>query len=453
MNARGDKPNGPRGSLLLGSTLDFKSSPLEYVRYVSRAYGDVAHFKVAMQDWYLLTHPDDIWSVMTEQKDVFLKPKIARKLWTQFLGNGLLTAEGDDWRRMHLMMKPGMHTTRLRGYADTVVAYTHRAIDKWSDGERRDISRDMTELTLEIVCKTLFDADVSGDARAVGEAMTVLQKVILDAIYMPIPLPRWWPSEGNRSKVKAVDGIRAIVGRVIAERRASGEDRGDLLSEFVFARTEEGKGLSDQEIYDNAVTLFFAGHETSANALSWCWYLLSRNPQVVEKLRAEVDAVLGDRPATFDDLKALPYTEMVVKESLRRLCPVWVYMKEPIQDAIVGGYRIPKGGQVMISPGVTHMDERFWPNPEAFIPERFAHENIHKIPKGAYIPFSGGSRVCFGKSFAMMELRLVVATFAQRLDFGGVPADHRPEMLAELSMHPKGGLPFDVVLRPRNKVA
>ena len=215
---------------------------------------------------------------------------------------------------------------------------------------------------------------------------------------------------------------------------------------LIESRFENGDRLSDKEIHDQAVTLFFAGHETTANALTWCWYLLARHPEVVAKMRQEIDDVLGDRPARLADVRQLPYLDMVIKESMRILPPVWVFMKEPIRDTTLGGYHIPKGVQVMISPYVTQHDPRFWPEPETFRPERFSKANLSSIPRGAYIPFSGGNRVCFGKSFAMAEARLIIATMIRRMD-AHVPADYHPKKVAELSMHPKDGMPIDIIPR------
>ncbi len=437
---------GPSGSLLLGSTLSFKDSPLEFVQYIQRAYGDVARFRMAIGDWYLISHPDLIWEVLSKQQDVFLKPRVARRLWKPFLGNGLLTAEGAEWQRMHSMMRPAMHGGRLQAYAADMTAYTEQMVDSWTTGEERDAHVDMTGLTLRIVARCLFDTDVAGDAGLVGDAMELLQRTMVEHIHMPLPVPRWWPSQSNRRKIGAVEDIRGIVRRLIDERRASGEDHGDLLSMLIQARSEDGVGMNDQEVFDQAVTLFFAGHETSANALTWALYLLARHPEVTQRLQKELDDVLQGRRASASDLRELPYLDQVLKESMRILPPVWVYMKEPTRDVEIGGYLIPKGAQVMISPYVVQHDARWWPSPETFDPDRFHKDKIAAIPRGAYVPFSGGKRVCFGKSFAMMELRLVIATMLQMLT-PAVPVDHWPRKRAELSMHPEGGMPFIVVPR------
>lgn len=444
---------GPRGDWLLGSTLDFKDSPLEYANYVARAYGDVARMRIGTQQWYLLAHPEAVYDACVTQAHIFLKPSIARKLWRPFLGErSVLTSEGEVWKRQSRLMRPAFHRDRIDAYAEVMRAATDRMLDGWAPGERRNGHTDMMGLTLDIVAKTLFDADISGEARTFGAALEELQHVILDHLYMPLPIPRWWPSRKNRRKWGAIDTMRGIVQRVVDDRRSTGEDRGDLLSMLIAARDADGSGLSDDELLDQAMTLFFAGHETTANSLVWAWYALARHPEVTARLQADLDRVLGGRPCTVADLEQLPYLEQVVKESMRWIPSVWVFMKEPVEDTVLRGVRIPKGAQVMISPWVLHRDARWFPAPTRFDPERFTPENEKKIPRGAYLPFSGGSRVCMGKSFAMMEARIILATMLQRVD-AVVPADWEPQLFAELSLHPRGGLPIDVAPRVRRAAA
>lgn len=440
------RAGGPRGDLVLGSTLDFKENPLEFVQYVARAYGDVAKFRVLFSEWHLVNHPDLIWEIFSKQQDVFLKPRVAHRLWKPFLGNSLLTAEGDRWRRLHTLMKPAVHRARIQAYTQTMVDYTQRMLTHWEEGTQRDVHEDFTQLTLEIICKNMFGADVTGDASFVYDAMCQVQQTMVDHIHMPLPVPRWWPSDTNRKKVGAIDGMQQIVSRYIAERREDPTDHGDLLSMLVMARDEEGNGLDDAEIHDQSMTLFFAGHETTANTLTWTWFLLAKHPDVVDRLTAEIDAATGGAPPTLASLKDMPYLDMCLKESMRILPSVWVFMKEPVRDAQLGDYTIPKGAPVMISPYVTHRDPRFWERPQSFLPERFSKERIGRIPRGAYIPFSGGKRVCFGKSFALAEARLVLATMLQQVR-PRVPDGHMPAKVAELSMHPRGGMPVIVERR------
>jgi cytochrome P450 len=439
-------PPGPRGDLLLGSTLDFKDRPARFIRYVAQAYGDVTRFRVGPVHWYLLAHPEDIQDAMTRRADVFIKPAIARRLWDPFLGDGLLTAEGEAWKRLHTLVRPAFHRTRIHGYGDVMTAYTDRMIDGWTAGSRLDLDEAMVALTLEIVAKTLFDADIADGAETFGRAMDALQRQMVEHIHMPLPVPRWWPSAGNRRKVEAIDTIEGIVWGVIEARRASGEDRGDLLSMLLLSRDEDGNGLTDKEIRDQAMTLFFAGHETSAHQMTWAWYLLARNPHAAARLQREIDAVTGGSRLTVAHLKQLPYLEWTFLEAMRMQPSVWVFMKETTEDVEVRGYRIPKGSPVVISPWVTHHDARWFPSPETFDPERFSPERARSIPKGAYVPFSGGQRICLGKAFAMMEGQLVLGTMLQRLT-PAVPADYELAFTAELSMHPDGPLPIDAIFR------
>ncbi|TNE84866.1 MAG: cytochrome P450 [Deltaproteobacteria bacterium] len=447
-------PPGPRGDLLLGSTLDFKEHPLHYIKYLHDAYGDVVRFRVGPSYWYLIAHPDHIWDAMTRRADVFLKPQVAKRLWDKFLGDGLLTTEGDAWKRLHKLVMPAFHRKRIAAYSEVMTAFSHRMVDAWAAGERRDFDEDMVQLTLEIVAKTLFDADVQEGAEVVGEAMHVIQREMIEHIHMPVPVPRWWPSARNKRKLKAIADMEGVVREVIDARRASLEDHGDLLSMLLLAKDENGEGLNDREVRDQAMTIFFAGHETTAHAMTWMWYLLARHPKVTERLVADIDRVTGGEPMTLAHLKELPYLEQCVKESMRILPSVWVFMKEPTEDVEVGGFLIPKGSQVMISPYVTQHDARWFPSPETFDPDRFEKERAKSIPAGAYIPFSGGQRICLGKSFAMMEAQLVIGSLLQRV-VPSVPVDYKLSMKAELSNHPDGGMPVDIVFRdaPHEAVA
>jgi cytochrome P450 len=439
---------GPRGDFLLGSSLDFKDKPLKFIQYVASAYGDVSRFRVGPSYWYLITHPDDIHDAMTTRSNIFLKPKIAKRLWEKFLGNGLLTTEGAEWKRQHRLVLPAFHRQRIASYGDVMVAYTHRMIDRWTEGAQVDIDNEMVGLTLEIVAKTLFDADVRGEAKTVGNAMNVLNKEMLEHIHMPLPVPRWWPSARNKRKLAAIDDIESIVKTVITERRKSGEDRGDLLSMLLQTRDESNDQLSDKEVRDQMMTIFFAGHETTAHAMSWAWYLLAKHPKVTARLQADIAAVTGGDRLTVSHLAELPYLEQMVKEALRFLPSVWIFIKEPTEDVTIRGFHIPKGAPVLISPYLTHHDPRWYPSPETFDPDRFSKERVKEIPKGGYFPFSGGQRICIGKSFAMMEMRLILGSMLQRLQ-PEVDPDYELQAKAELSLHPEGPLPVQVTLRKK----
>jgi cytochrome P450 len=452
--AKGKTPPGPRGDLLLGSALDFKDKPLKFINYVANAYGDVSRFRVGPTYWYLITHPEDIHDAITKRRNIFLKPKIATRLWEKFLGDGLLTTEGDTWKRQHSLVLPAFHRQRIANYGEVMVNYTHRMMDRWTEGEQIDIDHEMVGLTLEIVAKTLFDADVRGEAKTVGNAMNILNKEMLEHIHMPLRVPKWWPSARNKRKLSAIEDIEKIVRDVIAERRESGEDRGDLLSMLLQTRDESNDQLNDTEIRDQMMTIFFAGHETTAHAMSWAWYLLAKHPEVTSRLQADIAKVTGGERLSVPHLSELPYLEQMVKESLRFLPSVWIFIKEPTEDVTVRGFHIPKGVPVLISPYVTHHDPRWYPSPETFDPDRFSKERIKEIPHGAYFPFSGGQRICIGKSFAMMEMRLILGSMLQRIQ-PTVDPSYELAAKAELSLHPEGPLPVEVKLRvtPPDNVA
>ena len=439
---------GPRGDFLLGSTLDFKERPLRFIRYMADAYGDVSRFRVGPTYWYLLNHPEDIRDAMTRKSHIFLKPEIAKRLWEKFLGDGLLTTEGETWKRQHDLVLPAFHRQRIEAYGKVMVDYTHRMLDQWEEGAELDIDSEFVTLTLEIVAKTLFDADVREGSAAVGEAMEILNKEMLEHIHQPIPVPRWWPSARNKRKLGAIQTIENIVRGLIDERRESGEDRGDLLSMLLLAKDENGDSLNDREIRDQAMTLIFAGHETTAHAMTWSWYLLANHPEIVARLQDDLDRVTGGERLTTKHLSELPYLEQMVHESMRILPSVWVFIKQPTEDVVYRDILIPKGATVLMSPYVTHHDARWFPSPETFDPDRFSKERVREIPKGAYFPFSGGQRICIGKSFALMEMRLILGSMLQR---------HTPTLkegyefsaVAELALHPDGPLPIKV--RPRNE--
>lgn len=451
-------PELPGGGLIAGHTMVFQEQPLDFTIAAAKAaeaHGDVACWRVGPYRWWLLNRPDLIWSVLVTEASKFHKPKLVKRLWRHFLGWGLLSLEDDEWKRHHRMVRPAFMKERIEAYAKTMVAYTNDMVAQWlsqppAPGEMME---EMTALTLRIVAQTLFAADVQGEAKRVGECMIVISDRLVEHINMPLPIPKWWPSKGNRAKHQAIVDMERVVLDVIADRRRTGEDHGDLLSSLVMARDESGGGLTDRELRDEAMTLFFAGHETTALALTWMWYLLAKHPEVTARMRAEIDAVAGPdpiaRPLDASDLPSLPYVDQVVKESMRRMTSVWSFMRAPAREPwpIPGTpYVIPTGDIIFISPYVTQNDARWFPDPERFDPDRFAPGAESKIPKGAYIPFAAGPRMCLGKNFAMMEARLVLATMVRHVD-PTVPEGYEPELLPQLALRAANGVPFSVVPR------
>ncbi|MGB1286828.1 MAG: cytochrome P450, partial [Aggregatilineales bacterium] len=295
--------------------------------------------------------------------------------------------------------------------------YTVDMLSTWQDGVTLDVNEEMMRLTLLIVAKTLFDADATADANRVAEVLDV----IMEASNAVDFLPNWIPTRAHLEQKRALNDLDDIVYGYINDRRASGEDKGDLLSMLLMAEDEDGERMTDKQVRDEAVTLYLAGHETTSNAMTWTWYLLQQNPDAEAQLHAELDTVLQGRTPTMADLRNLPYTEMVIKESMRLLPPVFGVGRTAIADVDIDGYTIPAGSGVVLHFYRTHRHEEFWENPEKFDPQRFNPENEKSIPRYAYMPFSSGPRVCIGNSFAMMEAELLLATIAQQYTLRRMP--------------------------------
>ena len=418
---------GPQETPFLGSLRQFRSNPLNFLVELANTYGPIARFNIFNTPIIMINDPDYIRQVLVTNNKIFLKSDLDIEVLRRFLGVGLLTSEGEYHRQQRRLIQPAFHMRRIAGYANTMVDYTERHIGQWQDGDVRDVSEEMMALTMFIVSKTLFDADMDdmqGMAAAVGEAIHILQQVTNDEYKFPMLLPEWLPTPNNRRRREQRAILYGAIERIIDERRhtaVNGQiaDTGDLLSMLLLARDEADRPLSKQQLRDEVVTLFAAGHETTSNALTWTWYLLSQHLEVEARLHEEVDAVLGHWPdgrlPSLDDLPHLPYTEMVIKEALRLYPPAWVLgARQAAVATEIDGHPIPKGGLVFISPYVMHRQARYYPDPERFDPERFRPKREAELPRYAYIPFGGGPHVCIGNSFAMMEAQLLLATIAQR---------------------------------------
>jgi cytochrome P450 len=396
--------------------------PLAFFSNLARTYGDISHVHMAGEHLFLFNHPNLVRDVLVTHQRNFLKGRgleRARKM----LGQGLLTSEGAVHLRQRRLMQPTFHRDRISSYASVMTEYADRIQRRWHDGETIDAAQEMNRLTLLIVGKTLFDADVESHAKNVGAALTAVMGSFwmtmlpfFDVIeHLPIPAFR-------RSK-KARAELDAIIYGMINERRKNPSDRGDLLSMLLMAQDEEadGAGMTDQQVRDEAMTIFLAGHETTANALAWTWYLLSGAPDVEAKVHEEVDRVLGGRLPTLGDVPQLPYVERVVTEAMRLYPPAWIIGRRAIDEYPVRDYTIPARGIVVMSPYLVQRDERFFVDPERFRPERWTPDFKASLPPFAYFPFGGGARRCIGESFAWMELVLVMSTLAQRWRMRLVP--------------------------------
>lgn len=423
-----------RGHWLWGGTFDFQRNPADFVLEGHEQYGDVFMTRVLTGHSYFVRDPEVVNAInVTHAKHVY-KPKVVKQMWRPFLGNGLVPNDGESWKRQHRLIMPGFHKMRVDAYAATMAEYTRDLVRGWKQGEQRDFRKEMVALTLRVVAKTLFDTDLARDSETVHDAIQDISEALIDHAQTPIPVPRWWPTERNRKMVRALDAMDDIIERLVAVRRKQGRDRGDLMSHMVFAADDQG-GMSDKQLRDELMTLIFAGHETTAHTLTWAWYLLATNRDKLVKAQREIDIVVGSKPIRVDDLRDLPYLEMCLKESLRRLPAVWIYGREAQQDLRLGRYFFPKGSILAISPLALGRNAAYFEDPLKYQPERWTRKFERSLPRGAYVPFAAGPRVCLGKQFAMMEMRIVLATLIQNVDINVVDG-FEPDLLPELSLNP-----------------
>jgi cytochrome P450 len=387
---------------------------------MAREYGDTSGFRVGHWDYWFFTHPDAVREVLVTQDEKFIKGPALRRA-KDTLGEGLLTSEGDLHRRQRRLVQPVLHPNRVATYADAMTAYAAETAMAWRDGQEFDLHRQMMRLTLRIVAKTLFDADVAAEVDAIGQAMDVSVGMFARAMSPWGPVLNFLPLPSNFRFRREWGSLMALIDRFVQDRRRSDTGRDDLLSRLLRATDAESNGgamnggaMSDRQLRDEAITLFTAGHETTANALTFTFYLLSQHPEVERTLRDELRAVLAGRLPTVQDVENLPYTRMVLSESMRLYPPAWALGRESVSPCTVSGYSVPAGAVVLLSQWVTHRDPRWWPDPLRFDPLRFSPDNRAERPRWAYFPFGGGSRQCIGESFAWLEAILVLATLAQR---------------------------------------
>jgi cytochrome P450 len=432
-------PPGPKSRSPLGHGAEFIRDTVGFLRTCAREYGDIVTFRTGPQRTFLLNHPDYIEDVLVTRNHEFIKPFALRRM-NLFLGNGLLSSDGEAWRRQRRLTQPAFHRDRVAAYADTMVAIAQRRLAGWADGQLRDVHEEMMQITYEIVGKTLFDAEVGDRAADVRDALAVTlehyQKLVSS---FWILLPDAIPTPANLQLRKALEHLDSAIYGVIAERRASGADHGDLLSMLLQARDEDGSRLSSRQVRDEVMTLMFAGHDTTALTLTWCWYLLAQHADVEAELDAELAGVLSGRAPTVDDVQHLHYTGMVVSEVLRLYPPAWGIAREAVENGEIGGYRVPKGSIILMSQAVMHRDARYFEDPDSFKPERWANGLAKQLPKYAYFPFGGGQRLCIGYAFALMEATLLIGTIAQRYRFT-LAADQRVEPHAALTLRPRYGM-------------
>ncbi|HXP69155.1 MAG TPA: cytochrome P450 [Candidatus Dormibacteraeota bacterium] len=434
-------PPGPKGRLLVGNAFDFsRGNWLDFFIRCAREYGDVVSLRVLNVPICLLTHPDDIENVLVKNASNFVKSRNYGAL-KPILGNGLLTSEGVFWQKQRKLVQPSFRHESIAAYAEVMVGTTEQMLSGWRDGQTRDLHEEMVGLTLEIVAKSLFGADVSQETDKVGRAMHDITNRLLAMPNLSFFLPKGFPLPSSVRLRRAVRELDGIIYSMIRARRTESHRSHDLLQMLLEIQDEDGSHLTDEQLRDEMMTLFIAGHETTAIALSWTWYLLAQHPEVEARLVDEVSSLLHGRVPWVSDLRSLPFTEMVLKETMRLYPPAWVVGREALNDFHTRGYRIPAGTNVLLVQWITQRDARFYTEAERFNPDRWKDDPIQsgRLPRYAYFPFGSGPRVCIGAGFAMMEATLLLATIAQRFRLT-LASDQPVEMLPSISLRPRNGI-------------
>ena len=433
-------PPGPRQPFPGRNLLALRRDPIAFLTQMARDYGDIAYVKLGPQDVFLLNHPDYIKDVLVTHHRNFIKGRGLERA-KRLLGEGLLTSEGTFHQRQRRLAQPTFHRHRIAAYATTMVEYAERMRSHWQPGTSLDIAHEMMQLTLAIVGKTLFDQEVEGEADEIGAALTDTMMMFRTVTLPFSELMERLPLPSTRRFQHAKARLDATIYRMIDERRRNPSDRGDLLSMLLLAQDPEGDGtgMTDVQVRDEALTIFLAGHETTANALAWTWYVLAQHPDVEARFHAEIDNELGGQLPTVDDLPKLQYTRMVLAESMRLYPPAWLIGRRALHDYEVGGYRVPARAIVLMSQYVMHHDVRYYPDPFHFDPARWTPEAQAARPKFAYFPFGGGPRICIGEQFAWMEGILLLATIAQQWRPRLVPG-HPVALQPLVTLRPKHGI-------------
>lgn len=436
-----------RGYPLLGNLPDFRRDRLDLLRRMAQE-GDVCAMHFGPFSGILFNKPEHIHSILVEHAYDFDKGEVNHKIIRPILGNGIFVSEGDFHRYQRKLIAPSFQPRHISSYAESIGYYGEQIQHTWADGDSIDINQQMTNLTMSIIGKVLFDADIFNETDELCRALNTVTAYFMHISSMLIPVPYSWPTPLNRRTRTATQLLRNRIGRFIDERRNHANERNDFLSILLQAKDEEGKSMSDDQVMAECLILFLGGHETTATALAWTWYLLCQHAEIYQKVQQEVDSVLQGRTPTCADLVRLPYCSQVFKEAMRLYPPAYVTSRQALHDIEIDGYRVPKGWLVILSPYTLHRREDAFPESETFDPERFIPEREKQLPRYAYLPFGAGPRICIGMHFALMEGPLLLATLAQRIRFSLVPDQHiEPDSVHYLTLRPAG--PINLTVKKR----
>jgi cytochrome P450 len=442
---------GPVAKGISGNMKDLSANPLEYTAQIARDYPGIGRFRVYHKYVYIVSDPEYVKYIFKTNNSNYRKSQHYSKL-KFLLGNGLITSEGDFWLRQRRLAQPIFHKQRIATFVTQMAETTQELIDQWkrtyNPADTLEIGDEMKKLALRIVGRTMLSVDLLHEASTFGEKVKSSTKFINKRQNTFVPVPVWIPTKKNRQFLADRAYMDSVIFKIIEERyKSDNNTANDLLSMLLDARdADTGERMNEQQLRDEVATIFLAGFETTAQALTWTWYALSQHPEIESKFHEELKEVLNGRTPEFEDLPKLQYTAQIIQEVMRLYPPVYNIGRENINDDTIGGYHIPKGSTFLISSYILHRAEGLWPEAEKFIPERFAPENAAHIDNDAYVPFGGGQRKCIGNHFAMMEMQIVIAMIGQHFRLR-LKQGHSIIPSPAVTLVPKHGLPMHLQLR------
>lgn len=439
---------GAPGLPVVGNLPEFARDPIKFITHLQQTYGDVAAFSLMGLKSVLISNPQDIERVLLETGKHYSKfnPTYAMR---NILGNGLVTSDGNFWKRQRKLAAPAFHHQSIKRYADQMVAYGQDMAQTWQNGAVRDIHQDMMTLAQRIIMKVLFDVDVLDNASQASKAFDAMMRAIGSEMSgIEAVLPPFIPTSSRKQMLDGVKYIDGVLLEIIENRRTEGSTKHDLLAMLMDARDDDGQPMSTDQLLDEIRSLYLAGHETTATTLSWTWFLLSRNPETYAKLEAEIDQVLNGRAPTADDVPALAYCNAVIKEALRCYPVAWITQRVALEDVEIGGFHVAKDTAIFLSPWIVHHDPRWYAEPDVFMPERWLKDKSELPARETYIPFGGGPHICIGNGLAMMEAVLLLATLLQHYHVSVLP-EHTVELELVGTVRPKSGIQATFTERSR----
>ncbi|WP_052597433.1 cytochrome P450 [Aureispira sp. CCB-QB1] len=439
-----DVPLIPADHWFFRNSLVVLNDPLAFFVNTFAEYGDIYNVNSNLYTIYVTANPKHIQEIMVSNKKDYAKSD-DYKILKYSLGNGLLTSEGDFWKKQRRIAQPAFHRESMKKLLDIMIASTQKIVASWKEKTQVQLTDEMNFLTLDIVTKCLFGTELKTDYSKIQQAVTIENEYLAERIMTPFKPPFWVPTSKNRAYRKARAYSSSLILNIIKDRQENPSTHNDLLSMLMNAEDEDtGEKMSNQQLKDESITIFVAGHETTANALSWTFYLLTQHPDKLKILQQEIDTVLQDKPPTFQNLKELTYTQMVLEESMRLYPPAWTIVRKVAHETTMDGYLFKKDTRLILDVYMLHRHPDYWENPTAFEPERFESNQKKKRHKYAYIPFGAGQRMCIGNSFAMMEMKVVLTLLLQQFNLSLAP--NAPEVVPEplITLRPKNGILMDI---------